>query len=264
MLYDMLEQKHTAYKTNDGLAILTPKAPLWIWLAQNLSEGDARLFFRSFLHQHVDILTLEPLVGLVADKKTAMVCADMYSKKTNVVFDSQDLIAYYLPNGKAWNGNLRNTATPCGELRPATPGEWLLIREWIQSFYLETLNAALPQTSVAFRKYATGGTSQPDNPSANARLFIWWDSQPTAMGMIIGEKGDTCRLNLIYTPPHLRGKGYGSALVSALAKQIHDSNRIPMLYTSGENIAANKLYQSLNFQEAGRLTEVRFSKDCEM
>jgi len=151
MLYDMLEQEHTAFRTIDGLAVLVSKAPLWIWLAQNRNEGDARLFFRSFLQKNAETLKKEPISGLVAEKKTAMVCADMYLKingSKKLTFTSQELAAYYLPNEKMQSQQVRNITNASGELRLANPNEWLLIKEWIHSFYSETLNTTLPEALV--------------------------------------------------------------------------------------------------------------------
>ena len=83
------------------------------------------------------------------------------------------------------------------------------------------------------------------------------NSRAVAMGLLSGA-GETCRLNLIYTPPEFRGKGYGKKIVAALVSKARESSQIPVLYTAAENFAANNLYLSLGFKEAGRLTEVRF------
>lgn len=248
MFYDMLEQEHEAFKSDDGLAVLCPKSPLWIWLAQDRNEADARLFFNSFLQKNASRFASEPLIGLVAEENIALACASEYARQTGLYYSFNELIAYYLPHDRA----LAELNKPvAGELRIAGPAELPLVQEWISAFYTETLNAPPPQME-----------EQSDNPppliEVKPRLFIWWDSQPVAMGMLTGISGKTCRLNLIYTPPKLRGKKYGRALVIALVNLIRENNQVPILYTAGDNIASNNLYQSIGFQEAGKLTEVRF------
>ena len=245
MLYDMLEQDHEAFKTDDGVAILSPKAPLWLWLAQGRTVDDARLFFSSFLHKNDQRLKTEPLVGLVAEEETAMACASLYAKQTGYSYSVGELVAYYLPQ----EAELEKP-TAKGELRPASLEDFPLIQEWLQAFYAETLHAALPQIEQ--------NDGHSPTPDAKARLFIWQDDQPAAMGMLTGSTDQTCRLNLIFAPPDLRGKGYGKAMVSTLTGIIRDNGQIPVLYTASDNEVSNSLYQSLNFQEAGRLTEVRF------
>ncbi|MCL2457209.1 MAG: GNAT family N-acetyltransferase, partial [Defluviitaleaceae bacterium] len=89
------------------------------------------------------------------------------------------------------------------------------------------------------------------------QIFLLCAPRPVAMGMLAGA-GETARLNLIYVPPEFRGKGYGKQIVAALAAKARENAQIPVLYTACENFAANKLYLSLGFKEAGRLTEVRF------
>jgi len=229
MCYDMLEQKHTAYKTENGLAIACSETPLWIWLAQNT---DARLFFHEFLRQNEN-----PLTGIVAEKEIALACAEIYGKD----FSQKGLVSYFLPP----EATLPGVAIP-GELRLSGAPEMPLIFEWIHAFYSETLHAEMPG----------GGDSSPGLSSA--RLFIWHDSQPVAMGLLTGE-GETCRINLIYVSPEFRGKGYGRAVVCALAKKARKSEQLPVLYTDSENAAANGLYTALGFREAGRLLEVTFN-----
>jgi len=233
MFYDLLEQPHEAFKTEDGLAVVTPKAPAWLWLAQD--QSDAKLFFESFLQRYK-----EPLVGLVAKEDIAMTCARLYMRHAGCSYTYNDLVAYYLPPDAG--GNLE----ACGELRNFDVFAKPLISQWIQEFYEETLYTKPPEES--------------ENPGTDvdARLFILHDPEPVAMGMLASSKGKTCRLNLIYTPPEFRGKGYGKAMVSELVKIVRGNGQLPVLYTHEKNSNANNLYQSLGFLEAGRLVEVRF------
>ncbi|MCL1884311.1 MAG: GNAT family N-acetyltransferase [Defluviitaleaceae bacterium] len=232
MCYDMLEQNHIAFKTEAGLAIYCEGMPLWIMPLQGLSSTDARLFFEEFLQNFSGELTDE-LIGIVAEKDIALACVG--DKK----FSDKEIIAYYLEKEVFCNVS--------GELRAATASDSGLALGWISDFYAETLHAVLPQST------ARKGISK----ASNVKLFLWWDNCPVAMGMI-SETGETCRMNLIYTAPNFRGRGYGRALVSALARRAFEASKVPMLYADSANFKAVGLYNSLGFREAGRLLELTF------
>ena len=258
----MIQQKHTAYKTKNGLAIACPGTPLWVRLAQGKTHADARLFFGDFLRQNK-----EPITGIVAEREIALACAKMIFQH----FAQKEIVAYFLPPNA-----LLPVATFSGEIRPATEQEMPLVLGWIRAFYKETLHIhaeitgflgsqAEPSRHNAYHHgRVEAKTLAPQSEptwhnlspiKAPPKLFVWYDTQPVAMGMLMGE-GETCRLNLIYVPPPYRGKGYGRAIVCALAEKSQENGQIPMLYTACDNAVANGLYAKLGFREAGRLLEV--------
>jgi predicted GNAT family acetyltransferase len=128
-----------------------------------------------------------------------------------------------------------------GELRRASSADMPVLLPWIKNFYSETLHAKPPdEISAETEKHGSGSFSSP------VTLFVWHDTQPVAMGMLI-ESQKTCRINLIYVAPKFRGKNYGKAIVCALAKKARDAKQVPVLYAADENTAAVKLYTSLGF-----------------
>ena len=243
MIYDMQRQDHRVYKAPDcsGLLIDSPQSPLWLWLRDDRRKTDAQLFFRRFMEKYPGSLN-----GLVARCDVALACAQLYAKKTGCGFTSHELVAYYLPV----EVNLRQTEG--GFLRLANQSDMPHILKWINDFYEEALGRRLPSDLA------------PRNPhgiiSDSARLFVWCNAagMRVSMGMISTTIGRTCRFNLIYTPARFRKRGYGKAIVTGLALKVRES-QIPMLYTDGSNINANKLYLSIGFKEAGRLREIRFT-----
>ena len=264
MFYDMLEQEHIAYKIDLGLAVVCKKAPLWIWLRDGVNESDTRLFFNGFLERFGENLQGEGggdtgLVGLVASKESALICADIYGGRYGLSYTTREMIGYYLP-GKSTIS--LSVPIASGEIRLATPSDMPLVMEWIQRFYAETLEAPAPwstgKKSLPVECSFLPNKKQPAHHSGVAtKLYIWWDSTPVAMGTLSCTRASS-RINLVYTPPELRGRGYAKVLTAALARQAQNNGSIPVLYTTSDNIAANKLYRGLGFLETGRLVEVRF------
>jgi len=236
MCYDMLHQQHQAYKTEYGLGISCPGTATWLWLAPHKSAQD---FSFDFLKHN----TL-PLTEIVAEHNLALACADAYGKP----FSQKEMISYFLPQER----KLPQIISP-GELRPPTVAEMPTILEWIDRFYAEALQANLAQ--VIQTNLPQAGTS----PKKIFDIFTWHSGEPVAMGNLTGT-GETGRMNLIYVHPKFRGKGYGKAVVCALAQRIRKLSQVPVLYTAADNTAANGLYTALGFKEAGRLLEIRFDE----
>ncbi|MCL1863731.1 MAG: GNAT family N-acetyltransferase [Defluviitaleaceae bacterium] len=238
----MLEHRHEAYK-NGGLAIFSPEALLWVWLAQDRSKTDVRLFFNDFLHNFF-LQKNETLVGIVAEEDIAQTCAQMYSFAKNTSYTEKEMLAYFLPKDVVIGAEEQRG------LRTAVARDMPIVLEWLKAFYVETLHSSLSQN-----------LTRQDNKSESSMQLYTWNIEnfvPVAMGVLSG-MGETCRINLVYVAPAFRGKGYGRAIVAALASKARENAQLPVLYTSCDNIIANGLYKSLGFQEAGRLTEIRFN-----
>lgn len=56
----------------------------------------------------------------------------------------------------------------------------------------------------------------------DAGLFFWVDQRPVAMAGFSGPTPNGIRIGLVYTPAHLRRRGYASACVAALSRRLLD------------------------------------------
>lgn len=237
MFYDMRGQAGESFVADDrsAIAMYTPGKPLWLWLREGWNAEDLRSFFCGRLSTQ-----LSPLTGLVAEKGAALLCADWYALRTGAWYTMREMVAYYLVDLK--------DHTAQGRLRPASGKDADYITDWLSAFYREAFTQDAP---------ATGDTG-PRIPGCADRLYVWEDGTPVAMGMLCGHHAATRRLNLIYTKEDCRRHGYGRSITAALARLALFENGIPVLYTFAGNTAANQMYRSLGFEEAGRLTEVTF------
>jgi uncharacterized protein len=81
-------------------------------------------------------------------------------------------------------------------------------------------------------------------------LFVWDDGEhAVSMAAIGGQTPNTARVNLVYTPPALRGRGYASACTAALSQRIlHQGKRWCVLYTDLANPTTNHIYPSIGYR----------------
>jgi predicted GNAT family acetyltransferase len=125
-----------------------------------------------------------------------------------------------------------------GSPRQAQPADADLVIEWAHGFHDDV---ATPEVVV------------PDKIRARVALgqtWFWEDGgRPVCMLTRSAPAGGVARVNLVYTPKALRGRGYASALTAFVAQRILDDGLVPSLYTDLANPTSNKIYQAIGFEK---------------
>jgi GNAT superfamily N-acetyltransferase len=220
-----------------AVALSNPGKPLWLWCEDVVSDEDMRLFFDAFLQKHPP-----PQNGIISNTSACTACAEIIRRD----YKTRELAAYYL-------NKPRMSCYKSGYLRPATPADAPFVNEWVTAFYTDAL-----MTTPLYPTQTPAITKRVNNAEAGT-LYIWQDGDtPCAMGMLCEPADGLCRLNLIYTPAHMRGQKYGKAMVSALSRLSWERKVLPFLFTDTRNAIANRLYLSLGFKQAGTLLELIF------
>jgi predicted GNAT family acetyltransferase len=90
-----------------------------------------------------------------------------------------------------------------------------------------------------------------DRLIADRRIFFWTDAggHPVATAGWAGPTPNGIRVNFVYTPPELRGRGYASNLVARLSQRLLDEGRrFCFLFTDLANPVSNSIYQKLGYR----------------
>ncbi|MDR1664322.1 MAG: GNAT family N-acetyltransferase [Clostridiales bacterium] len=251
MLYDMRTQAGVSMVSPDrsAMALYSRGKPIWLWTGEHWSAEGLRSFFLKFLMR-----VKEKPCGIVAEKKAAEQCGIFLSGRYVAKLKEREIISYYLPAEETFKA--RKVSAPGCVLRQAALKDAGFLTEWVAGFYRDALQAKPPHDED-FRVLAKRGASvSMDAP----RLYILEDKSgsPSGMGMLCGGDHCACRLNMVCVPVEKRRQGYGKIMVELLCEKILSRDKMPVLYTSAENAAANALYRSVGFKEAGRLTEFIF------
>ena len=125
-----------------------------------------------------------------------------------------------------------------GHLRPAGPADLDLLVPWGSRF-----NADVGEP----------GDDDPVTPRiADGRLHVWEvDRRPVSMSALTSREHGYSRVQLVYTPPELRGNGYASACVAALVQDELAAGGLCMLYADAANRTTNAIYQAIGFRHVG-------------
>jgi GNAT superfamily N-acetyltransferase len=128
-----------------------------------------------------------------------------------------------------------------GALRPATERDLVTIIRWTTAFIAE----AIPGDPLDPEAHAT-------HAIAARSLFIWEDGAPVSMAGWAGKTPRGVRVNLVYSLPECRGRGYGTACVSALTRRLLEEGRqFCCLYADRSNPIANGIYQKIGYRHVG-------------
>jgi uncharacterized protein len=125
-----------------------------------------------------------------------------------------------------------------GHLRLPDAGEHALLADW-QLAFIEEL--ALPDDRARVRRNL-------EQRLERGLIRVWDDAGATAFAGF-GEIADTARIAPVYTSPGLRGRGYASAMVAELARELFAAGkRAIFLTTDAANPTSNGIYQRIGFR----------------
>lgn len=132
-----------------------------------------------------------------------------------------------------------------GMLRPATAADLPVLLAWTEAFRVEA-RITLTAEQVA---------ADLERPERLEMRSLWIDDAGQPVGMIGGQAiaPTSARVGPVYTPPALRGRGIGGAMVATLSRRLLDAGaRCVFLFTDAANPTSNALYQRIGFVPIGR------------
>ena len=134
---------------------------------------------------------------------------------------------------------------PPGHFRAAVPEDLDLLTAWAEVFVAD---ARLPERVDA--------RTIVDDAIKRGRLHVWEDGKPVAMAAWTGKTPSGVRINLVFTPRELRGKGYGTACVKALTQQqLDQGNAFCWLYTDVSSAASPNIFKRIGYWPVSDVSE---------
>ena len=95
-----------------------------------------------------------------------------------------------------------------------------------------------------------------DDAITRGRLHVWEDGKPVSMAAWTGKTPSGVRINFVFTPRELRGKGYGTACVKALTKQqLEQGNAFCWLYTDVSSAASPNIFKRIGYWPVSDVSE---------
>jgi predicted GNAT family acetyltransferase len=134
---------------------------------------------------------------------------------------------------------------PQGHLRLASLSDLPLLTRWTEVFVTD---ARVPEPVDASRVV--------EDAITRGRLFVWEDATPVSMAAWAGKTPNGVRINFVYTPRELRGKGYATACVKALTRQqLDQGNAFCWLYTEVSATASPNIFKRIGYWPVSDVAE---------
>lgn len=125
-----------------------------------------------------------------------------------------------------------------GRPRQATAADVDLVVRWTTAFCEDTGEPVRVNPDKVRARVALG------------QMWLWEDrGEPVCMVNRSAAMGGVARVNLVYTPPALRGRGYASSLTAYVTQRILDDGYVASLYTDLANPTSNKIYQAIGYEK---------------
>lgn len=132
-----------------------------------------------------------------------------------------------------------------GHFRVATSADEALLTGWTKVFVSD---ARIAEPVDAARVV--------DDAIKRGRLHLWDDGGPVSMAAWTGKTPSGVRINFVYTPRELRGKGYGTACVKALTQQqLAQGNAFCWLYTDVSSAASPNIFKRIGYWPVSDVSE---------
>ena len=136
-----------------------------------------------------------------------------------------------------------------GRLRVAVEDDVALISEWIYGFMQDAFTAGERAKAHELAQ------SRVDDGA----IYVWEDGKPVSMAAKARPTSNGITVNLVYTPPELRRRGYATACVAGLSQLLLDSGwKFCALFTDLSNPTSNHIYQRIGYRPVCDFNEFIF------
>lgn len=138
---------------------------------------------------------------------------------------------------------------PDGRARVAGTADRELLARWCEEF----------ADAVGQRGYQEPG-AWADARIANGGVTLWETPDRTAVAMAgaTPEVAGQVRVAPVYTPAHLRGRGYAGAVTAEVSRVARDTGTEVLLFTDLADPTSNGLYQRIGYRPVADFAEYRF------
>jgi predicted GNAT family acetyltransferase len=161
-----------------------------------------------------------------------------------VVSEMRRAVARRLEQGVyATRGVIWPAAAPPGRRRLALPADAETLIDW---------HVALSETIGQREEYEQARRSIARRLEQRA-LHVWEvDGRIVSSAAAVDPTPNGIRVNLVYTPEELRGRGYASSLVADLTDHLLQAGRdFVFLHTDLANPTSNRIYQRIGYERVG-------------
>jgi hypothetical protein len=135
---------------------------------------------------------------------------------------------------------------PRGTLRPATEADASLVSAWGEAFVKEAQVEGI--STEFFLQLVKAGNA-----------YLWDDGEPRCLAAAVRQTPRSRAIGVLYTPAEIRGRGYGTAAVTALSERLFARGSSGCyLYAAPDNNAVSRIVGNIGYQRVQDQADVDF------
>lgn len=142
-----------------------------------------------------------------------------------------------------------------GSMRLVTAADRDLVLAWFRAFAEEVLRPGDNDDHERLERSLDARLGARD-----AGMALWdLDGRPVSLAGFGGPTPNGIRIGPVYTPPELRGQGFGTAVTAATSRRLLDGGRrFCFLYTDLANPTSNAIYSRIGYEPVCDSREIAF------
>jgi predicted GNAT family acetyltransferase len=142
-----------------------------------------------------------------------------------------------------------------GSMRLATLADRDLVLAWFHAFSEEVLHPGDNDDGARLQRSVDARLTSED-----AGMALWeLDGRPVSLAGFGGPTPNGIRIGPVYTPPELRGQGFGTAVTAAISRRLLEAGcRFCFLYTDLANPTSNAIYTRIGYEPVCDSREIAF------
>lgn len=191
----------------------------------------------------------KPLPGIIGLKSEALTFALTWQSLTKEDFE----LAFAMKIHQL--DTPKPIAKTSGSLRLATESDRNLLVSWSEAFETEALenHDSKSDYQLWFNGHLKRGS-----------IFVWQDQVAVSMAVCTGATPNGIRINVVYTPPEFRGKGYATSCVATLSqKLLKKGYKYCFLFTNLANPISNHIYSKIGYQPVCEISNYAFKPELD-
>ncbi len=180
------------------------------------------------------------LPGVVGDAATAAYFAGQWAER------QKSAVAPFMGQRLYEVDKVAEPTTVEGHFRKAVPDDRKRLVDWVHRFYTDMGVEEIDAEVIVDSRLPAG------------QIWLWDRAGPVSMAARTVPVEGVTRLQLVYTPPENRKRGYASVCVARLSKQIRDDGQRCILYTDLGNPISNSVYRRIGYYAVAEAIQYRF------
>lgn len=133
-----------------------------------------------------------------------------------------------------------------GSFRAAEEPNRSLLLEWLEGFARDAKERSEDAEAMVTRRIAAG------------QFWLWDHGGPVSMAAVTDPVVGVARIQAVYTPDELRGRGFASACVGHLSSRALAAGNRCILYTDLGNPISNSVYRRLGYKAVAEALRYEF------